>query len=99
MFRGCQVACIGFTFTKDSPLNQIGKLGENLKTELLEEGAPTIAATVDMPCPKCPGLEVSPLCSLSLVVLTGIGMTECGLRAQLWKRLAWCVKVLWRVCG
>ncbi|KAL5108983.1 Serine/threonine-protein kinase MRCK beta [Taenia crassiceps] len=57
VFRGCQVACIGFTFTKDSPLNQIGKLGENLKTELLEGGATAIAATADMPCPKCQGLE------------------------------------------
>lgn len=24
MFRGCQVACIGFTFTKGSPLNELG---------------------------------------------------------------------------
>ncbi|KAL5971580.1 Serine/threonine-protein kinase MRCK alpha [Taenia solium] len=57
VFRGCQVACIGFTFTKDSPLNQIGKLGENLKTELLEEGATAVTDIADMPCSKCPELE------------------------------------------
>lgn len=57
VFRGCQVACIGFTFTKGSPLNQIGKLGENLKAELLEEGATTTTAAADVHCPKCLGLE------------------------------------------
>ena len=57
MFRGCQVACIGFTFTKDSPLNQIGRLGDSLRTEFAEE---TVNTTIvdDVPCPTCPELKV-----------------------------------------
>ncbi len=34
VFRGCQVACIGFTFTKDSPLNQIGQLEQSIRARL-----------------------------------------------------------------
>ncbi|CAH8453324.1 unnamed protein product [Dicrocoelium dendriticum] len=51
MFRGCQVACIGFTFTKGSPLNELGPgtqpklLTSNASSNELESSnadAPTI---------------------------------------------------------
>uniref|UniRef100_A0A0X3PUI3 non-specific serine/threonine protein kinase n=1 Tax=Schistocephalus solidus TaxID=70667 RepID=A0A0X3PUI3_SCHSO len=38
VFRGCQVACIGFTFTKDSPFNQIERLEDALKDRLGSSG-------------------------------------------------------------
>ncbi|BHF71654.1 hypothetical protein SprV_0401471400 [Sparganum proliferum] len=34
VFRGCQVACIGFTFTMDSPFNQIERLEDALRDRL-----------------------------------------------------------------
>ncbi|KAM7535308.1 hypothetical protein Aperf_G00000094837 [Anoplocephala perfoliata] len=69
VFRGCQVACIGFTFTKDSPLNQIGKLGECLKLEFVEQantgtdGATTTTTaspvvSVELSCTTCPELKI-----------------------------------------
>nr|CDS31588.1 Serine/threonine-protein kinase Genghis Khan [Hymenolepis microstoma] len=63
VFRGCQVACIGFTFTKDSPLNQIGKLVECLKAEFAEEkhavneGVLVTDSPLALTCSTCPELK------------------------------------------
>lgn len=73
VFRGCQVACIGFTFTKDSPLSQIGQLGSRLSsqtnllpsagvmvnTECNADGRSTTPTSDIEKCPKCPSLTVS----------------------------------------
>lgn len=66
MFRGCQVACIGFTFTKGSSLNQIGKLGECLRAKFSEEekkhngdeGVLITDSPLDVTCSTCPELKV-----------------------------------------
>ncbi|VDD74359.1 unnamed protein product [Mesocestoides corti] len=61
VFRGCQVACIGFTFTKDSPLNQIGRLEEALgsrKTAVAMEQADDVASQTPVQnCTKCGELK------------------------------------------
>ncbi|KAM3184176.1 hypothetical protein ACTXT7_008904 [Hymenolepis weldensis] len=65
VFRGCQVACIGFSFTKGSSLNQIGKLGECLRAKFSEEekkhngdeGILITDSPLDVTCSTCPELK------------------------------------------
>ncbi|VDL21845.1 unnamed protein product [Hymenolepis diminuta] len=59
------VACIGFTFTKGSSLNQIGKLGESLRAKFSEEekkhngdeGVLITDSPLDVTCSTCPELK------------------------------------------
>lgn len=65
VFRGCQVACIGFTFTRDSPLNQIGNLQESLRGQLaLVPPAPPLSAVDDSTSPAPQEAECSDCCIL-----------------------------------
>lgn len=45
IFRGCQVACIGFTFTKDSPLNELGWKHYNNSSSDSNQRKPSIGLT------------------------------------------------------
>ncbi|THD23789.1 Myotonin-protein kinase [Fasciola hepatica] len=57
IFRGCQVACIGFTFTNGSPLNELGT--RYTKSDHNPDGTVTELASIKMPTTSGPDVSTS----------------------------------------